>query len=187
MAHNRYTRKQILINPRLQWRLVRDACLMPLGALLGGSIVIGFLLNMVRAEARSLDVELPTLGDLGVAGLLFVGVCTVVIVYHGVMFSHRIAGPLFRFRKSFDEVLGGNTKLKVHLRRNDYMHATAAHFNELVAHIDEKEKELLKLRQLVALHQLEADVSEATQQDVEDVAPALVSEQTQDEVTTIEP
>jgi hypothetical protein len=41
--------------------------------------------------------------------------------FHALMVSHRFAGPLVRFRRTFELVAGGDLTQRVLLRRHDYL------------------------------------------------------------------
>ncbi len=49
----------------------------------------------------------------------------VLLTLHSVFFSHRIAGPLYRFRNVFKAVGEGNLSLSVKIRDGDYLHKEA--------------------------------------------------------------
>ncbi len=49
----------------------------------------------------------------------------VLLTLHAVFFSHRIAGPLYRFRNVFKAVGEGNLSLSVKIRDGDYLHKEA--------------------------------------------------------------
>lgn len=47
-----------------------------------------------------------------------------------IYFSHKIAGPLYRFSKAFDEIEKGNYRARIFLRKTDEGHPVAREFNE---------------------------------------------------------
>lgn len=49
----------------------------------------------------------------------------VMLTAHAVFFSHRIAGPLYRFRRIFSEVAAGNLFVTTAIRKGDYLHKEA--------------------------------------------------------------
>ena len=51
---------------------------------------------------------------------------------HSVVVSHRIAGPLLRFRRIFQGLAQGDLSQNVTVRRHDYLHAEAAMIEDMV-------------------------------------------------------
>ena len=65
-------------------------------------------------------------------------VVSVGLIVHGVFFSHRIAGPLYRFRKIFQSVASGDLTVRTSIRKHDYLHAEAECLGEMVGALREK-------------------------------------------------
>jgi len=65
-------------------------------------------------------------------------VVSVLLIVHGVFFSHRIAGPLYRFRKIFQSVASGDLTVRTSIRKRDYLHAEAECLGEMVGALREK-------------------------------------------------
>jgi len=57
-----------------------------------------------------------------------------------LFFSHYIAGPLFRFEKTLEEMRGGNLTVHVKLRKKDELQDTADIFNQALAGLRSKVK-----------------------------------------------
>jgi methyl-accepting chemotaxis protein len=58
-----------------------------------------------------------------------------VIIFFGVIslfISHKIAGPVYRLKKSLQDITEGNLNFKVKLRKWDDLKDLAEHFNQLV-------------------------------------------------------
>ena len=55
---------------------------------------------------------------------------------HSVLVSHRIAGPLYQFRRLFGELRDGHVRVRATLRKRDYLRKEATAFNEMVASIE---------------------------------------------------
>ncbi len=81
------------------------------------------------ADPRLLLVILPPLllNDLAIM---------VVVIFIGVILSHRIAGPVYRIAEDIDRVLSGERGVRVSLRRKDALEDLAQKVNELIEHID---------------------------------------------------
>lgn len=54
----------------------------------------------------------------------------------GIYFSHRTAGPMYRFEKVFRTILAGKTDERVHLRPGDDFKNVAEAFNEMMDHLN---------------------------------------------------
>jgi methyl-accepting chemotaxis protein len=52
--------------------------------------------------------------------------------FHALMVSHRFAGPLVRFRRTFELVAGGDLTQRVLLRRHDYLKPEARALDQMV-------------------------------------------------------
>ncbi len=72
-----------------------------------------------------------------IGALLFVfgtGIFLVIvqIVLLTIFFSHKLAGPIYRFERVCHEIIGGNYDQKINLRKGDEMQNLAKLFNEAV-------------------------------------------------------
>ncbi|MBK7485567.1 MAG: methyl-accepting chemotaxis protein [Nitrospira sp.] len=67
-----------------------------------------------------------------------VAVVSVLLLVHGVFFSHRIAGPLYRFRRIFQSVASGDLTVRTSIRKADYLHVEAQCLGEMVDALREK-------------------------------------------------
>ncbi len=97
----------------------------PTVALLGGNVS-----PETREDAARLFLALD--GRVWVPLLLLLGGLTV----HSVLVSHRIAGPLYQFRRLFGELRDGRVAVRATLRKRDYLRKEAMAFNEMVASIE---------------------------------------------------
>lgn len=71
------------------------------------------------------------------------------IAWGSIYISHKIAGPLYRFSATLDEMAKGNVSLRVHLRKSDEAQVLADHFNEALAFLDTT---LSKIKNIVSEH-----------------------------------
>ena len=65
-------------------------------------------------------------------------VVSLLLIVHGVFFSHRIAGPLYRFRRIFQSVASGDLTVRTSIRKSDYLHVEAQCLGEMVNALREK-------------------------------------------------
>ncbi len=61
-----------------------------------------------------------------------------VVGIHSLFFSHRIAGPLFRFSKVFRAVSAGDLTVPVKIRKHDYLHGEAMELSTMLDRLREK-------------------------------------------------
>jgi methyl-accepting chemotaxis protein len=62
----------------------------------------------------------------------------VLLALHSIVVSHRIAGPLYRFRKVFGAVAGGDLSVRANLRKGDYLGKESESLNEMIASLRAK-------------------------------------------------
>lgn len=60
----------------------------------------------------------------------------VLVAIHIVIVSHRVAGPLYQFRKAFRAVAEGDVRRRVAIRKNDYLTKEMAAINEMLSSIE---------------------------------------------------
>jgi methyl-accepting chemotaxis protein len=135
-------RKAYLINPRFQWRFIGFMAAVSLLA-----IAVLFISNILffrdmEQTARSvgltpdnpyfdfLDEQKSTLYKLyfGVSGVAFV-----LMMGLGILYSHRIAGPLHNLNTKMQRIAGGEEPSAVKFRRNDQFRDLAESFNAMIA------------------------------------------------------
>ncbi len=58
------------------------------------------------------------------------------LMVHSVLVSHRIAGPLYQFRRLFGELREGRRRVRATLRKRDYLRKEATAFNEMVVSLE---------------------------------------------------
>ena len=62
----------------------------------------------------------------------------VLLALHSVLVSHRIAGPLYRFRSIFKAIAEGDLSIRAHLRKTDYLGKESDSLNEMVVSLRTK-------------------------------------------------
>jgi methyl-accepting chemotaxis protein len=132
--------KNLLINPKYQLRYVfwltsSGFALVALNGLIAFSFIKENYLTLVDLspmtdEAKTqLYAELRQLiFSLSALSILFMAVISVM----GVMLSHRTAGPMYHFKRVFDEIRSGNRKQRVRLRPKDEFQDVAKSFNDMM-------------------------------------------------------
>ena len=135
-------RKTYLINPRFQWRFIG---FMAAASLL--AIAVLFVSNVLffrEMEQTALSVGLtrdnPYFDFLAeqkssLYTLYFAvsGVAFVVMMALGILYSHRIAGPLHNLRSKMQRIADGEAPSSVNFRKNDQFRDLAESFNAMIA------------------------------------------------------
>lgn len=60
----------------------------------------------------------------------------VLVAIHTVIVSHRVAGPLYQFRKVFRAVAEGDLGRRVAIRKNDYLTKEMVAINEMISSLE---------------------------------------------------
>lgn len=120
-------RKIKLINRSFQYRLMAKFILVNIFILIlfGGMIYIFFQseisANLASAHATYRSVSqmlLPIVLTLSLLNILFT---SLIIAWAVVYWSHKIAGPLYRFNEALKEIAGGNLAPLTRIREDDQL------------------------------------------------------------------
>jgi HAMP domain-containing protein len=132
--------KNLIINPGYQFRYIFWLTLSGLSLVAINSLIayiyikenylllvdLGPMTDEAKAqmylELRHLMVALAS------SSLLFI----LVMGALGLVLSHRTAGPLYHFKRVFDEIRAGRTRQRIHLRPGDEFHDVAKSFNQMM-------------------------------------------------------
>ena len=126
-----FKRRNYVVNRRLQFGMIAVF----LTAVLVASIVVLVVMMIAAGAAGNMNAEqfidtflVPVLlNDLGIMAAL---------VLVGIVFSNRIAGPLFHIQAVLEDVNAGETARRVHLRPKDYCQNLAENINMLLDSIE---------------------------------------------------
>lgn len=99
-------------------------------ALLFGPLIVGILVgNPAPADLEAATAFLALHDRIWLPlGALFLGLTYIVI-----RLTHRVAGPLYRFRVVFREVANGNLGVRAGIRAGDYLHQESRELEEALA------------------------------------------------------
>lgn len=101
-----------------------------LAALLMGPLVLEFGAEpQSGVEQRQAAVQLLYL-HARILPAIALALC--VFAIHGIFFSHRIAGPLYRFKQIFRSVKAGDVPSGVHLREKDFLQDEALELGHML-------------------------------------------------------
>jgi nitrogen fixation/metabolism regulation signal transduction histidine kinase len=113
---------------------------------------------LVRSTA---DFLLPILIQTVLAMMVILGLATIIVT---LLFSHKIAGPLYRFKKAIEGVRLGNLSANFHLRNYDQLKGLSGEVNAM---IDRTREQVNLIKADVA--NLKAKKGNISEQDVEEL------------------
>ncbi len=122
-------RKKYLINPKFQYRFILATLIPNVASLVLFYVMIDlYFIKLIRdGKDLGLPEEHPYFMLLRDQSLLMnkvfivVAICTTLFfLIWGVIFSHKIAGPLYRLRAHFDENAGSREMRKLSFRPGDF-------------------------------------------------------------------
>ena len=99
-----------------------------------GTATTGYYGTQLRIEDTARFFSMTFLLIAAIAGAV-VGVAAMIVF---IYYSHRIAGPLYRFQKSLSELTLGDLTGRVHLRRRDQLGDLGETINLLAVETDRK-------------------------------------------------
>lgn len=156
-----YKRRVYFIEKKFQTKFILKFCaLVAAGALLTIGILYVLALKsttvsivdsrvMVRATS---DFLLPILIQTVVIVMILVGLATVAVT---LFVSHKIAGPLYHFKKAMEEVKEGDFSLDFRIRSLDQLQSLAETFNAMVGKT-RKQVNLIKAKFLLLKERLDS-------------------------------
>jgi len=131
-------RKNILVQPEIQKRIILGFTLVPMLCLGVSSILVAAFSSFLAEEAVRADVELTWLTPLFLSIVGFVLVSSGVTLFQALKHSHKIAGPTCRIINSLREISAGNRKLRIQLRKDDYLTEIVDEINLMLDSLEEE-------------------------------------------------
>ncbi|MBF0620240.1 MAG: hypothetical protein HQL19_08755 [Candidatus Omnitrophica bacterium] len=137
-------RSNYYISREFQTRfIVRFCFLVALGSFATMALLYSFASNsttvsIVQARIRVMttaDFLFPFLAQTVIVVTFLVGAASAAVTLY---MSHKIAGPLFRFKETLKELVSGNFTNQVKLRKGDELLAFSDEFNEMITVIRDK-------------------------------------------------
>lgn len=146
---NQRQAKNYLLQPQVQVKLGLYNVL--LSAVFGGAVFLllrghqervqGLLDLLVASVPPEIQARLDTqFQSFAVWLALVVLVFVVASVLVSVVFTHRMVGPTYAFRRQLSELTAGNYAARVHLRRDDAFVEVADDLNRLAAALQAAER-----------------------------------------------
>ena len=161
-----FKRRQLIVD-RFQYRLVA------ISAGHFGLVLLVFLVAMLLPLMLQLDdpsasyIEKQRVADV----LLFfneqlwlpLAAVFLLLTVHSLFVSHRIAGPLYRFRMVYKALAGGNLSIRATIRKHDYLQTDARALSEMIEALETRIRSLED--QVVLLGQGAAQLKDAVNSD----------------------
>jgi sensor histidine kinase YesM len=129
-------RKRIWID-EFQTQLVRRIA----GYLALFLIVLVNLLFSWKLLLEGLGNPLTQLGDM-LWDYLPVAICLLILMpimaWDAIRFTHRLVGPMVRFRRTMQDITHGQTVRPIKLRQGDYLNEMRDDFNDMLAALERR-------------------------------------------------
>ena len=168
-ARSTHRRKNVYIDKDFQTHFILKFCAL---VFVGAGFTIAFLyllslqsttVSFVQAKVKVMttaDFLLPVLIQTVLIVMGFVSLASIGVT---LIVSHKIAGPLFRFKQTFKELAGGNFSNQVRLRNGDQLAEVAGDFNQMITVVRAR---LIDAKKALAL--VQADMNAIGEFNVED-------------------
>lgn len=130
-------RRTYLIDRDFQLRMMRMIVLSGLSVCVVSVVVIyAFLSWLFTTLKDSHALPISVVDDLnsisgmllGLAGIV-VAINLILILVWALVYSNRVAGPVYNMKKTLDAYLAGNTSVQIKLRQKDYFFELAEKIN----------------------------------------------------------
>jgi hypothetical protein len=129
MGNKQNRRRQMVIDRPVQSRIILTVSWPPAVALAFTSLVLGYLCIRLSEEALQAQIELPSLIPIFMTVMGFLLVASTYLAFNALKFSHRIAGPMYRIRKTLEAVEAGDLGVRAKLRDGDFLVEVAEQLN----------------------------------------------------------
>lgn len=146
-------RRHFLVDARLQLGLAVRAGMYTMLVL----CVMGVGLFIPLVEALDRGPTTPGIGDSAAAMIylhenfwLLAGLCLAVVLIAAIAVSHRIAGPMVRFKRHLHTIGAGQLPPRMRTRRDDFMKAEVAALNAMVDELQTRSDEAHAARDRIA-------------------------------------
>jgi methyl-accepting chemotaxis protein len=106
-------------------------------------VIAVFVPDMIEMRDQSLDFAIRSSAASRILSKnlwVWPAILSLIIVLglHSFLMFKKIAGPLYRFKRAFEELGRGNLLLNFKLRKKDYLHREEEAFNDMVKVLSER-------------------------------------------------
>ena len=134
-------RRIFLINKNFQYRFTLYVCSWLIALSLVYPLIINSLFEyfMRYLQADPLGPEIAQIDAIKSEIIAFLAILQATMigmaVFISIFMSHRIAGPLYKLKKFFEEAAAGNLEQVITFRKGDYFKELATSYNEMMESI----------------------------------------------------
>lgn len=169
-----FYRRQYLIDKKLQFRIamamVLEVALITLVLSLILLYVNDYYLGLITYFIGTSEAQQIALSDIsrGIKWFVIggVSVSSVIFAMIGIFVSHKIAGPIYRLKKSMLQVRNGVYNHEIRFRKDDQLHDMAGVFNEMSMSLEVR-KEITGLY-LERLEEITSNIIDGLRDDARD-------------------
>lgn len=174
-----YKRLKYIVEKKLQFRLLAIDMSYLFGFIVVSSAILFVPLMIKLGSSDTTEVELYEVASrilhlhsyfwpTALLGL-------VVVAVHSIWVSHKIAGPLYRFKLMFKAVKDGNLPIPAMLRKGDYLLGEMDVINEMIESLRDRIAEIQQEHALLAeaISELKEVVSSGSNEEIERNLEAL--------------
>lgn len=149
MKSRKYSRtskyvNSVLIQGNLMWRFIMYWVVynIALVVTMAGDQLVWRLPDMVTGNSTfNFGEFLSTFGTANRPLFLAMAIFCPLLLWDMMRYTHRIAGPMYRFRKAMEDHINGAPLSNVQLRDGDLMKEFQETFNQFVAHVEQQKSQ----------------------------------------------
>lgn len=146
MSKNQRKLRNFIINPKFQMKYIFWVTMGGLTVMTGYAFIFYYFVKenyMILVDMADMTKEAKDLlyHELHVIILLLIAFSVLFLIITtiiGIVFSHRVAGPLYKLNLVISKIKEGNTDERCHFRPNDEFREIANNFNEMLNSIIKK-------------------------------------------------
>jgi methyl-accepting chemotaxis protein len=135
-----YRRTQYLIATQFQLKFVGIILVfMFIGAFISAFTIYYYTWLLLGEKLANIYPQGRLITILKTSNMILLGrmlLITPMVAILAVLLSHRIAGPLYRIKKTLEEVAAGNYGLRIRLRRTDELQDVAESMNKVIEKLE---------------------------------------------------
>ncbi len=138
-----FRRKNYFIKKDFQGRFsIWFACLILIEAFLIGALFMYISRGTLTTAYMYEGLRIERTGTFFLVGFILISLIVIILVgitalVVFVLLSHKIAGPLYRFEQSLNEVARGKLSHRIRLRKNDQLEELQNSLNGFIASMDD--------------------------------------------------
>jgi methyl-accepting chemotaxis protein len=147
MAKRPYKRRQILVDRfQYQFLLINLLYFLTILLIFSAALFLPLIIQLKSSTLSQPEQEAVAIQFLALHARVWPALLLafLLLAIHSIIVSHRIAGPLLRFRNTFRVIGTGDLSVRVTIRKHDYLGNEADILNEMIAGLRTKIKDIEK-------------------------------------------